>query len=280
MKPIVEYQDYHLLIKDFYKERKRCSAFSWREFARTAGFSSSTYLRLVSESKSNLSRVTIERVASAMGLAGYEVTYFRALVNFNNAKTDASKLSFLKEMQSIATEHKVRIVDKDAIEFYDGWKNSVIRELAPLMPGATPGKIASACCNKISAADVLQSLSFLMRCDFLKRTDVGNYVQTKTSVSASREGLALAVRSMQREMLGLAAESIDRFSPEERNISGVTLGVNRECYERIAQEIDLCRRKVIAIAAECEEIDQIYRLNLQFFPLTWNLKRLKETKDE
>ena len=280
MKPVTEYQDYHALIKDFYEERKRCSAFSWREFARIAGFSSSSYLRLVSEGKTNLSRVTVDRVASAMELAGYEVTYFRALVNFNNAKTDASKLTFLKEMQSIAMEHKVRVVDKDVIEYYDGWKNSVIRELAPLMPGATPGMMASACCNKVSAADISKSLAFLTRAGFLKKEEEGVFRQTESSVSASKEGLALAVRSMQREMLGLAVESIDRFDPEERNISGVTLGINRECYERIVQVIEDCRRKIIALASECESIEQIYRLNLQLFPLTWKMGEFKEGKDE
>ena len=49
MKPIIEYKDYHSYIKDFYEDRKRFSYFSWREFAKLAGFSSPTYLRLVSE---------------------------------------------------------------------------------------------------------------------------------------------------------------------------------------------------------------------------------------
>ena len=81
MKPIVEYQDYHLLVKEFYEERKRTSYFSWREFAKVAGFSSPTYLRLVSEGKSNLSRVTMDRMVNAMGLAGYEVDYFKAIIH-------------------------------------------------------------------------------------------------------------------------------------------------------------------------------------------------------
>ena len=43
MKEIVEYTDYRKFIQDYYDERKRNSAFTWREFARDAGFSSAVY---------------------------------------------------------------------------------------------------------------------------------------------------------------------------------------------------------------------------------------------
>ena len=94
MKPIIEYQDYHLFIRDYYDDRKRRSYFSWREFAKLAGFASSTYLRLVSEGKSNLSRVTMDRMVGAMELVGYEVPYFKAMVNFCNAKNETAKAEF------------------------------------------------------------------------------------------------------------------------------------------------------------------------------------------
>jgi hypothetical protein len=41
--------------------------------------------------------------------------------------------------------------------------------------------------------------------------------------------------------------------------------------------LDECRRKIVAIAAEDKDIDQVYRLNLQLFPLT---RKAKEREDE
>ena len=280
MKPIVEYQDYHLLIKDYYEERKRTSYFSWREFAKVAGFTSPTYLRLVSEGESNLSRAKIDRMVNAMGLTGYEVDYFKAMVNYGNAKDGESKAAYLKEMQKIALEYRVRVVDKEAVEYFDGWKNPVIRELAPMMPGATPGAMAKMCCNEISAAEVSSSLEFLTKAGFLKKGSDGAYRQTEKNVTASKDGMVYAVHAMQRKMLELAAESIERFEPQDRSISGLTFTVNRECYERIAQEVDAFRKKIVNIASDAEDADQIYRLNLQLFPMTWKLKSLEETKNE
>ena len=56
MKPIVEYDDFRKYMRDFYEDRKRCSAFSWREFSKKAGFSSPSYMKVVCDGKSKLSR--------------------------------------------------------------------------------------------------------------------------------------------------------------------------------------------------------------------------------
>ena len=127
MKPIVEYQDYHAFLSDYYEERKRTSAFSWRELAKIAGFVSPSYLKMVCEGRTKLSKVTMGRVAQAIGLVGYEVEYFETMVLFGNAKNDEQKKIFLEQMHSISLAHKVRIVDKDAFEYDDTWKIPVVR---------------------------------------------------------------------------------------------------------------------------------------------------------
>ncbi|MBQ5462760.1 MAG: TIGR02147 family protein [Fibrobacter sp.] len=280
MKPIVEYQDYHAFLSDYYEQRKRTSAFSWREFAKIAGFVSPSYLKMVCEGKTNLSKVTMGRVADAIGLAGHEVDYFEAMVQFGNAKTDDVKKKFLEKMQSIAFDHKVRIVDKDAFEYYDSWKNPVVRELAPLMPGAMPGEIAKACTLEVSAIDVRKSLQFLVRAGFLEQVQENVYRQTEKSVEGSKEGLPLAIRSMHREMGNLAVDSLDRFTANERNITGVTMGIDRETYGQIVHELDECRKKITALAEACGNIRQVYRLNLQLFPLSKDVEKNEEAKDE
>ena len=235
---------------------------------------------MVCEGKTNLSKVTMGRVADAIGLAGHEVDYFEAMVQFGNAKTDDVKKKFLEKMQSIAFDHKVRIVDKDAFEYYDSWKNPVVRELAPLMPGAMPGEIAKACTLEVSAIDVRKSLQFLVRAGFLEQVQENVYRQTEKSVEGSKEGLPLAIRSMHREMGNLAVDSLDRFSSSERNVTGVTMGIDRETYGQIVHELDECRKKITALAESCGNIRQVYRLNLQLFPLSKEVGKREEAKDE
>ena len=128
MRPITEYKDYRLFMQDFYDYRKSHGAFSWREFCKLAGFSSPNFLKLVCIGQSKLSKIKIPQVAKAMGLVGYESEYFTHLVAFGNATKDSVKKAELLEMERIAREHKVRVVDSDAFQYYESWKYPVIRD--------------------------------------------------------------------------------------------------------------------------------------------------------
>ena len=271
MKPIVEYSDFRQYMLDYYEERKRRSVFSWREFSKIAGFTSSSYMKVVCDGKSKLSRIGVERTGAAMGLVGFEMEYFRAMVEFGQAATEEKKKAAYENMLAIAKVHKVRVLEGDLFEFYDSWQNPVVRELAPLMPGATPGEIAKKCYPEISAAEVQQSLNFLTKAGLLKKAGDSAFVQAETSITGTPDATRLALRGMHRQMSKLATPALD-LPVEQRNFSGVTMGVSRESYERIVKVLDECRRQIIAIAADDKDIDQVYRLNFQLFPLTKNVK--------
>ena len=283
MKPITEYSDYRTYMRDFYEERKRVSYFTWREFASLAGFVSPTYLKLVCDGGTRLSKPGIAKVARAMGLEGFDYTYFGLLVKFGNAKNAAEKEAALRELEQEARLNKIRIVDAEAFHYYETPACPIVRELAPIMPGAAPGEIAASIRNKTSALDVQDALQFLVKAGFLVKTGKGTYEQTEKSVKGSKEAIPLAIRSMNREMAGLAMQSIDTDSPEERNITGVTMGIDEAAYARIVETINECRKKIIGIARECENINQVYRVNLQLFPLSDKVNNRvvkKETSNE
>ena len=276
MKPIIEYSDFRQYMLDYYEERKRRFVFSWREFSKIAGFSSSSYMKVVCDGKSKLSRVGVERTGAAMGLVGFEMEYFRAMVEYGQAATEAKKKAAYEKMLGIAKVHKVRVMEGDLFEFYDSWQNPVVRELAPLMPGATPGEMAKMCYPEVSAAEVQKSLNFLMKAGLLKKAGDNAFELAETSIRGTPDATRLALRGMHREMSKLATPAIN-LPVEERHFSGVTMGLSRESFSKIENVLDECRRKIVAIAAEDKDIDQVYRLNLQLFPLT---RKAKEHEDE
>ena len=271
MKPIIEYIDFRQYMRDFYEERKRRSAFTWREFSRIAGFSSSAYMKVVCDGASKLSKIGVERVGAAMSLTGFEMDYFRAMVKFGQADSEEKKKAAYGEMLAVAKQYKIRVLSGDLFEYYDSWRNPVLRELAPLMPGATPGEIAKKIYVETSAQEVRESLDFLTKTGLLKKKDDGTLVQSESSVKGATDATRLALRGMHRQMSELATPALD-LPKEERNFSGVTMGVSRESYARIVDVLNECRKKIIAIAGEENNIEQVYRVNLQLFPLTRNLR--------
>ena len=276
MKDIFEYTGYRQYIADFYAERKVKSAFTWREFARMAGFSSSVHLKYVSEGRFNLGEEAVERVAKAMGLDGNRLEYFRAMVEFDHAVTDNIKKEIFDRMLSIAKQSNAKVIEGDAFRYFDSWRNPVLRELAPAMPGAKPLALAKACRPKVTAAEVSESLNFLVKANLLKKDAAGNYKQSDKIVTAGPMAAAsVAVRGLHRQMGEIALDAIEGVPQNERHFSGVTLGITRSAYDEIVAVINDCRKKIIEIATRDDATDEVYRLNMQFFPMT-NKKGFKK----
>ena len=205
-----------------------------------------------------------------MGLSGFEMDYFREMVVFGQAESEDKKKETYERMLTMAKAHKVRVLEGDLFEYYETWRNPVLRELAPIMPGATPGEMAKMCYPEVSAAEVRDSLDFLTKSGLLKKVD-GNFVQSETSLRGTTDATRLAMRGMHRIMSKLATPALE-LPKEIRNFSGVTMGLSRESFGKVEKVLNECRRQIIDIAAEEKNIEQVYRVNLQLFPLTKNVK--------
>ncbi len=270
----MEYQNFRILMRDFYTECKLRSGFTWREFAKAAGYSSPVFLKLVCDGSANLSEVGMERVAAAMGLVGVDLEYFRALVRFNQENDSAKKKELFKEIRRIAKDNELTLVGEDQYDYYESWVNPVLREMAPLVPGATPAQMADKLTFGAQASEVKKALQLLQKVGLLNKTDDGKYEQASKAITTGNiEFTSLSVREMHRQMGELAVRSLDEVPVDERNVSGMTFGVSEEAYQRITQEIADFRRRVTAIAMQDTEENRIYRLNVQLFPLTKDLKK-------
>lgn len=269
MKPVMEYNNFRIFVRDYYAERKDRSGFTWRDFAKAAGYSSPVFLKLVCDGKANLSEAGVERVASAIGLVGVDLQYFRLLVSFNQEKDSAAKKQAFAEMRKLAKDNETAVVGEDQYDYYESWLNPVIREVAPLMNGATPAKMAEQVLFDADTAKVKKSLKLLQKTGLLEKGEQGEFKQGNKSITTgSLEVASLAIREMHRQMGELAVQSLDQVPVDERDISGLTIGISEDAFAKIAKEIADFRRRVSSIVMEDSGNERVYRLNVQLFPLT------------
>lgn len=273
MNYILQYQDFRRFLQDFYDWKKRTSAFSWRDYSKMCGFTSPVFMKQVCEGKSNLGKNATVKVADAFGFVGVERDYFFNLV----AKNDGKKRFAFAEMQSIAKANKVHHIGAESFRYYDSWVHPVIRELAPAMPGAMPKEIAKKCIHEVSAREVKESIDFQVEAGILKLTGESTYAQTDKILAGDTQSISLAVRSMNRQMANFAIDAIDRFSVDERFVSGITMGVSNDAYGKIVEVLRKCREEVQSIILSDDKTEQVLRLNLQLFPLT---KKIEGAEDE
>ena len=115
----------------------------------------------------------------------------------------------------------------------------------------------------------------------LKKDSEGAYRQTDRALFMDTFGVKdLVAKDLQVQMGELAVNAIKNMPKEERSMSGLTLGLTERSRERIEREIVEFRRRIVAIATEDEETEQVFRLNLQLFPLSENLRRRNENEKD
>ena len=270
MQPVMQFNDFREFLKAFYAERKP-SGFSYREFSKLAGYSSPVFLKLVIEGKANLSEAGAERVANAIGLTGSDLLYFRFLVQMNQEKNAAKKKELFKNLREIAKANQVKIVGEEQYDYYESWLSPVLREALPQIQENKISQIANKLTFESSTKEIRKAIRVLTDAGFL-REENGHFTQTDRRLSTGNlEMPSLAIRDMHRQMGELAVQSLDKVPVAERDISGLTFGIPEKSFDRIRAEIAEFRRRIANIAAETNETDRVYRLNVQFFPLTQKL---------
>lgn len=280
MKPIIEYQNYRTYILDYYNERKRTRGFTWRQFAALAGFASGSYLKLVCDGKTRLTKKGAEQTAKAMKLVGFKLRYFVLMVEYDNEKSPAEKEVLFQEMIEQSMEHRVQVVAGDSVKYFESWLNPVVRELACAMPGAGAKEIAEQCLGRASVSEVEKCLRYLEENGIIVKDESGRFHQTRKSLTTGDLDVVPGeVRNMHRQMGQWALLALDNLSVEERLFSGLTVGIPKSAVAKIEEELARCRRRIVAIATESDQTEQVYRLNLQFFPLTEILPSTEEDED-
>ena len=69
-------------------------------------------------------------------------------------------------------------------------------------------------------------------------------------------------------MLSLARNANETIAPAERNVSGITMGISKACYDVILTEMAAFKERIKVIVNQDKRSSRVYQLNLQLFPLT------------
>ncbi|MDR0516098.1 MAG: TIGR02147 family protein [Fibromonadaceae bacterium] len=285
MPSVFAYSDYRAFMRDSFAEKKASSRFSWREFAKRAGYASPVFLKLVSEEKSSLSEEGIERVGLALGLTDNEQAFFRLLVSFTHEKSNSKKQRIFGEMRKIASLCKNSVLEANQYDYYKEWYHSVIRELAPNVSSEL--EISNLLTPKVPLPQVKASLTLLVKLGLLEKDSKGRFHQTDKhlttgeSITATGRSISLmAIRKHHENMGKLAVEALEIVPKENRDVSGITMGLSKAGFEALKAELANFRRRIKEIAMESESDEEtVYRVNLQLFPLS-KTRKSKRGKNE
>jgi uncharacterized protein (TIGR02147 family) len=267
---IFEYLDYRAFLRDMFAYRKQMKRqFSHRFFARESGFASPNFLKLVMDGQRNLTVESIGKIAKGFRLNKGEREFLENLVFMNQAATHDQRNHYYQKMMRLKGFTDIQPLEKASYEYFSNWYCPVIREVVLFGDRFhTPDTIAALLDPPITPKEAEKSLDLLMDLGLIRRDAHGRWEQKDRAVTTGPEVRSLVVANFHREMLRLAEESIERHPSEHRDITSVTLSVNRDKMAEIKEKTAAFRKDLLEMACADDDADQVIQVNIQAFPLT------------
>ena len=267
---IFEFDNFRAFLKSYQEYKKEIDPnFTLRSFAKRAGFNSPATLTRIINGERNLSKKGIIQFSKAMDLNGQEIEFFENLVFFNQAKTEAQQEHFAKKILKSKLHKEIKPLAEDQYYYWSCWFNPIIRELVELPNfNENPQWIANQITPAISSKKASIALKKLLNLNLLKRNNNGNLEKSDANITTGDQVVFSPLKKFHRTMIQLGKESIERFDKKDRQVSSLTLSLNRTKFEKIKVLINQFRKDLLAIANEDEEDNQIFQINFQIFPVT------------
>jgi uncharacterized protein (TIGR02147 family) len=232
-----------------------------------AGFKSPTALKHVIDGKRNLSLESANKFASALKIEGIRRHYFLTLVLFNQTDLLSEREKYLNELVELKRSENPSMLEEEKYDVLSKWYHLVVREIVDLPDFKNSMKwISRIFCPQITVQDAADSLQLLKTLGLVERID-GKLCQSEKTLETDERVKSVKVAEYHRQMIQLGAESITRFTSGERDISGTTLRISRNDVDTVKVLLKEFRRKLLNLAVNSPDADQIYQLNFQFFPL-------------
>lgn len=283
---IFKYDNFRKYLQDIYNHNKGTkSRFTFREFSKVAGFSSSSFLKLVMQGHRNLSDDTIKIFTQVLKLKSQEALFFRALVKFNQAKTTVEKRKSAEVIFKFRRFSKHYPLILSEFEYLSKWYFVPIRELLNHPEfREDPKWIAKQLSPRILAKEAASALKVLRKIGLIGKERKGKFKQARPHVDVPPDLNSTMIKMYHREMIKLGADSIDNHPSKEREVSATTMAISDEVFLEIKSRIIAFHREITDLVNRSGGGRRVFQLNFQLFPLTrakgLNDKRVKKYKSK
>lgn len=229
---------------------------------------------MIVDGSRNLTANTLPKYRKALAFnKKAESEFFEKLVHYNQEEDVEKKSDMFEELLSLKSRVGLCPLEFYQFDFLSKWYNVAIYVMMDL--GGFQSDldwIAERLKKKVSKENILGALTTLSKLGLIKKDDQGKFVQTNGALSTPDEVRNLAIRNYHRDMLNLAMNSLDEDPLAEREFNGATLPISREDLPLFKEKIRQFRKEMNEMASNLDSKNEIYQMNMQFFPLTTSRK--------
>lgn len=264
---IFNYFEYREFVRDYYEMQKNEHAyFSYRYFSLKLQVDPGTLLK-VTQAKAHLSATVITRLIQYLHLDEKESAYLETLVLFNKAKTENESKKFYEALIR-QKDIDYRTLNELEYQYFSEWYHIPVRAIIGMQPfdenfAALGQKVSP----KISEEQAKESFILLQKLGLIKKNAQGLWELHESVVSTGTQWRSHAIRNYQKLVIEKAAESLERYPKEKRDVSTVTVAINMRDLPAFQMRCEEFRRELMKMAVDSEEPDSVYQINIQLFPM-------------
>jgi uncharacterized protein (TIGR02147 family) len=267
---VFEYLDYRAYLRDYFTLAKaQKKQFSFRFFARRAGFSSPNFVQLVMLGKRNLGRAAVDQVAKGLGLTVAEAAFFGDLVALGQAETLAERNRAFARVTANRRFRTARRLDGPLFEYLSQWYYPAVRELAGRADFVEdPAWVAAQLLPRITTAQARAALGTLEKLGLLVRDEGGRLVRGDPTLTTGHEVRSVVVPAYHRQMIERAGAAVDTVPPDQRDVSALTVCIRGSSLAELKERIHRFREEMLDRCDTESEPERVYQLCIQLFPLS------------
>lgn len=273
MRQVFEFLDYREILKEAFEEKKvAMPLFSYRMLAEALGLDTSNVFRIL-HGDSHLPARCLPQTLEFLGLSGRAAEYFQLLIAYARERNALARTEILEKAISLRDVARRRMADQELSVFRNWWVVAVRCLLEVVEGNARTDLLAAKLVPKVTEQEVGEALELLLDLGLVKKASSGRLLLADAHLtSGNDERRSGALRHFQRQVLELAADSMERFPREQRDVSTLTLAVDQDAFREIRGMLVECRRQIQKRIELARQPDRVMQLTLAFFPVAPSLE--------
>ncbi|MBF0431590.1 MAG: TIGR02147 family protein [Fibrobacteria bacterium] len=264
---IYKYDDFRLYLKDCYQFRSlEIPKYSYRKFAREAGFTNPGYINDVIKGNRTLSKSALDKVCRVFNLNQKESEFLGLLVNYGQTKKENDKEECYRQILFRRSRSAFTRLNPALVRYYQDYRYPLVRSAIEVKDFRGNYESLSRFLSPPLPTTLLKKIIRDL-CDWglIQQKPNGQYVITQKFIEPP-ETMAQLIRQLNREWITQGKDALSRFSPEERHISSILLGISRQTKEKIRRKIDLFRQEIFDLIETDSVPEVLMQLSIQYFP--------------
>jgi uncharacterized protein (TIGR02147 family) len=274
MANIFTFFDYRKLLLGILAERQKGRpSLSSRNLALRTGIDPSYFAKALKGTR-NLTPEQTLKIADTLGFDKIQTEYFEILVRFNQTRGHEAKRLYFEKLLKLNKTPDAALLTKEQYHYYSQWYHVVIREVLHFHPAPLDYQsIAKKLIPTITPDQVREAVSLLQNLGIVQPASGGKYELSDNFITAGPEVKAFALRNFQMSMMDMAKNALELVPKEKREISALTLSLSEEGFKEAMEEIRESRKRLMQIAHNDSNVNGVYQINFQAFPVTQVFKR-------